>query len=135
LLIVLDTNVAVSGLLLADSFPGQIVEAVYAADLALLFDDRIAAEYANVLARPKFQIVPGDIDRFLMVLSYGVPVVAPPLPLTVPDPDDLKFIEVAVAGGADAIVTGNARHFRVAEGRLDLPVVSPRRMVEMLRIG
>ena len=133
MLVVLDTNVVVSGLLLAESYPGQVLEAVYAGEVTALYDDRIVAEYADVLARPKFPIEPGDIDLFLGVLDYGVVVVAPPLPLKMPDEDDLKFIEVAVAGGADAIVTGNARHFRVREGKLDVRIVSPRGLIEMLR--
>ena len=58
-----------------------------------------------------------------------------PLPLTLSDPSDLKFIEVAVAGGADAIVTGNARDFSIAEGQVATPIVSPRRLIERLRNG
>jgi uncharacterized protein len=131
--IVLDTNVVVSGSLGATSPPGRVIDSLYAGDLVPLHDDRILDEYAAVLARPKFDLDPDDAAWFLVVVRYGEHVTAPPLPLTVPDPSDLKFIEVAVAGGADAVVTGNARHFRVAEGRLAVPVVSPRRLVEMLR--
>jgi len=58
-----------------------------------------------------------------------------PLPLTLSDPSDLKFIEVAVAGGADAIVTGNARDVSIAEGKAAIPIVSPRRLIERLRNG
>ena len=133
--IVLDTNVVVSGLLSAVTPPGRVVESVYAGDLVLLYDERILEEYTKVSARPQFRFDPGDIGWFLTVVRLGEPVVAPPLPLTVPDPDDLKFVEVAVAAGADAIVTSNARHFKLAEGRLAVPVVSPRRMIEMLRKG
>ncbi|HUX33421.1 MAG TPA: putative toxin-antitoxin system toxin component, PIN family [Gemmatimonadaceae bacterium] len=133
--IVLDTNVVVSGLLSAVSPPGRVVESVFAGELVLLYDERILDEYADVLARPRFRFDPGDIGWFLTVVRLGEPVVAPPLPLTVPDPDDLKFVEVAVAGGADAIVTGNARDFKLAEGKLAVPVVSPRRFIEMLRKG
>ena len=48
---------------------------------------------------------------------------------------DTVFVEVAVAGGADAIVTGNTRDFKVVEGKLAVPVVSARRFIEMLRKG
>ena len=133
--IVLDTNVVVSGLLSAVTPPGRVVESVYAGELVLLYDERILEEYGDVLARPQFRFDPDDIGWFLAVVRLGEPVVAPPLPLRVPDPDDLTFVEVAVAGGADAIVTGNARDFKLVEGKLAVPVVSPRRFIEMLRKG
>ena len=34
-----------------------------------------------------------------------------PLKHHLPDPDDEPFLEVALSGGAKAIVTGNKRHF------------------------
>lgn len=131
--IVLDTNVVVSGLLTATTPPGRVLESVYAGELTLLHDVRILEEYSTVLARPRFGFAREDIEWFMTIMDYGEPVVAPPLPLTVPDESDLKFIEVAVAGGADAIVTGNVRDFRLAEGKLAVPVVSPRRLIELMR--
>ena len=49
---------------------------------------------------------------------------------SLPDPGDLPFIEVAVAAAVDAIVTGNVKHFRPAEGRLDLAVMTPRQCLD-----
>jgi predicted nucleic acid-binding protein len=80
-------------------------------------DDRIYAEYAEVLRRPRFRQAVSDGEReallaFLRLRS--VHVTAPPLPGLgdlAPDPDDLPFAEAAVAGRAEALVTGNARHF------------------------
>jgi predicted nucleic acid-binding protein len=43
------------------------------------------------------------------------------------------FVEVAVAGEADAIVTGNLKHFRPRHGKLSAPVLSPRAFVDRLR--
>lgn len=131
--IVLDTNVVVSGLLSAVTPPGRVLESVYAGELMLLYDDRIMEEYAEVLARPRFRFDPENVGWFLTIVRLGEPVVAPPLPLTLSDPSDLKFVEVAVAGGADAIVTGNARDFSIAEGKVAVPIVSPRRLIEQLR--
>jgi predicted nucleic acid-binding protein len=42
---------------------------------------------------------------------YGILVVAAPTAVELPDPDDRAFVEVALSGGADALVTGNRRHF------------------------
>jgi hypothetical protein len=42
---------------------------------------------------------------------------------------------VAVAGGADALVTGNTRHFRVPGARLELAVLTPRGWLDRLASG
>lgn len=131
--IVLDTNVVVSGLLSAVTPPGRVIDSVYTGEVILVFDERIIAEYTMVLARPRFHFDPANIEWFRAIARLGESILAPPLPLTLPDPTDLKFVEVAVAGGVDAIVTGNGRDFRIAEGKLAMPVVSPRQLIELLR--
>jgi predicted nucleic acid-binding protein len=49
---------------------------------------------------------------------------AAPLPLTLPDEDDRMWLEVAVAGRAEALVTGNLKHFPVSQ-RHGIRVVHP----------
>jgi putative PIN family toxin of toxin-antitoxin system len=131
--IVLDTNVLVSGVLHAAGPPGRIVDAVLGGDLTLLYDDRLMAEYAEVLARPRFAVPADRLATLLDALAAsGEPVTAEPLALRLEDPDDLPFVEVALAGGADALVTGNRRHFTKAR-RLGVEVVSPADLLGALR--
>ena len=70
--------------------------------------------------------------NLVIVEEYAEWVVADPLPLSLPDESDRPFIEVAVAGGADVIVTGNVADFKIAEGRLGVRVVTPRRFLDIL---
>jgi putative PIN family toxin of toxin-antitoxin system len=133
--IVLDTNVLVSGLLTETGPPAQIIDLCISGDVELAVDGRIRAEYEDVLARPEFAFDAADVRQFLSVLGYAEQVVGAPIPLTFADPADLPFIEVAVAAGVYAIVTGNVRHFRPAEGKLALDVVTPRRFLELFARG
>lgn len=116
MLVVLDTNVLVSGLLKAHSAPGRIVDLVLAGKIQVLFDDRILAEYRDVLARPRFQFNAAHVASFLTFLRLsGRHVIAPPIPgielASLPDGEDLPFAEVALAGGEAFLVTGNVKHF------------------------
>lgn len=52
--------------------------------------------------------------------------------VTLPDPDDLPLLEVAVAGHADALVTGNTRHFVPVEESHGVNVVTPTEAVRAL---
>ncbi len=45
------------------------------------------------------------------------------------DADDRVFVEVALAGNADAVVTGNARHYPT---HLPFAVLSPAALLEKL---
>lgn len=130
--IVLDTNVVVSGLLTAFGPPAQIVDLVSTGDISLVVDQRIVAEYRDVLARPRFKFGVRQINDFLLLARDAEYVIGAPLPFALPDPDDEPFLEAAVAGAVDALVTGNEKHFKVPGGRLAVPVLSPRRFLEVL---
>ena len=129
--IVLDTNVVVSGLLTALGPPAQVVDLISSGDISLVVDQRILAEYRDVLARPRLKLDVREIRDFLRLTRDAEYVVGAPLPFTLPDPDDEPFLEVAVAGAVDALVTGNEKHFRVPGGRLAVPILGPRRFLEV----
>jgi len=110
--VVLDTNVLVSGLLSPRGAPGRILDLVLAGDDVLIVDDRIVDEYAEVLGRQEFGFDPNPVEALLLfVEASAVHVQAESLSVQLPDPDDLPFLEVARTGVADALVSGNLRHF------------------------
>ena len=124
--IVLDTNVLVSALLHPGSLPSRVVDLVLTRQVTLAFDLRIFGEYQEVLLRPEFAFPPQQVSDLMAFLwSVGERVQAASLPLRLPDPDDVMFIEVAVSALADALVTGNGKHFPVSQ-RHGVRVLSPR---------
>jgi uncharacterized protein len=130
--IVLDTNVVVSGLLTAFGPPAQIIDLVSSGDITLVVDDRILSEYEDVLTRPRFGFDAMEIGDFLRLAEDAEHTIGAPLPFALVDPDDEPFLEVAIAGAVDALVTENARHFIVPGGRLAVPILNPRRFLEVL---
>ncbi|HVG08643.1 MAG TPA: putative toxin-antitoxin system toxin component, PIN family [Thermoanaerobaculia bacterium] len=131
--IVLDTNVLVSGLLQPFGPSGQIVRLVASGDLILCHDPRILAEYQEVLLRKKFSFDPERVEILLEeIRAGGIPVAARPLAVRLPDSDDEPFLEVALAGGAQCLVTGNARHYP-DEARSGAEVLSPRAFIDLYR--
>jgi len=112
MIIVLDTNVIVSGILRPYSKAASILRLVATGAITLAYDLRIFSEYRDVLNRPKFAFAKEDIDAFLeQVEKEGVLISVMPLKFRLPDQEDESFLEVALAGKATAIVTGNKRHF------------------------
>jgi putative PIN family toxin of toxin-antitoxin system len=111
--IVLDTNVLVSGLHNPGGKPGRIVDLILAGRLQLLYDDRILGEYLDVLARPQLDLDPSLAQAVIgNIRLAGERITALPLlEDTLPDPDDVPFAEIAISGKAEALVTGNTKHF------------------------
>jgi len=110
--IVLDTNVLVAGLLSPFGPCAEIVRMVSSGNLTLYFDSRLLSEYSEVLRRSQFRF---QIDKVVAVLDHikhrGHIVASSPLSNSLPDPGDRPFLEVAVAGQAVCLVTGNPAHF------------------------
>ena len=132
MIVVVDTNVLVSGLLSAHGPPARVIDLLTTGDLQAAYDDRIAAEYRQVLARPRFGFQPEAVAHLLDYLfAEGLPLVAPPRPATLPDPDDQPFLEVAVEAAAP-LITGNQKHFP-AEVCTDIEVLTPATFIEHWR--
>jgi putative PIN family toxin of toxin-antitoxin system len=107
--IVVDTNTLVSRLLLANSVPAQAVRKAVG-EAQLLASDATTTELADVLARPKFDAYVSLEDRQQFIRLLGRVALMVPIVHTVRacrDPRDDKFLELAVNGEADLIVTGD----------------------------
>lgn len=130
---VIDTNVLVSGVLNPHGPPGRIVDGILAQSFVLLYDDRILAEYRDVLSRPVFEFRRIEVDAFVdFAEATGESVMAASLAVLLPDPDDLPFLEVATAADADALVTGNLRHFKPRRGSHGINVCTPAEFLRRL---
>jgi len=124
---VADTNCLVSRLLLPASIPGQAVRKAVDTGL-LLISEATMEELADVLARPKFDryVSLEDRQQFLRLVGRVgelVPIVYPIRECR--DPKDDKFLEVALNGRADLILTGDS----------DLLALRPWRDIEILTPG
>jgi putative PIN family toxin of toxin-antitoxin system len=130
-LIVLDTNVLVSALITPFGNPARILDMVIRGELRLLYDDRILSEYSEVLLRPKFSFDPNDVNMLLDYLdTEGIKINPSPINEPLVEKDDLPFLEVAISGMAETLITGNKRHFRI-KSRQGLKILNPE---EFLRI-
>jgi putative PIN family toxin of toxin-antitoxin system len=113
MLVVLDTNVIVSGLLNGAGKPGKIIDLVLDNRFQIAYDDSILGEYEDVLARPELRLRPARVRAIIShVELMGQLIVTEPLsPEDFQDPSDIPFAEVFVTADADSLVTGNLRHF------------------------
>jgi putative PIN family toxin of toxin-antitoxin system len=96
--VVVDTNVLVSALLSPHHAPARVLDMILAGELEPVFDDRILAEYREVLMRPKFSFEERSAEDVLAYFERaGMAVVAPPLNVNLPNLDDLMFLAVQVS--------------------------------------
>jgi len=128
---VFDTNTLISRLLLPRSVPAQAIDKALACG-DLLVSDATLQELAEVIARPKFDKYLSDQERreFFKVLSRVAILVEILRPVAAcRDPKDDKFLELAVNGRADALITGDA-DLLALHPFLGIPIVSPKAFVD-----
>lgn len=110
--VVVDTNVLVSGILSREGPPGKIVDLITDNHLQVCFVGRVLAEYESVLNRPEFTLPRPLVANLLaQIVAVGESVSVLPLPRPLPHTTDEMFLETALAGGAECLITGNLRHF------------------------
>jgi putative PIN family toxin of toxin-antitoxin system len=132
--IVLDTNILVSGLLQSKGNPAQVLALALADAVQVCHDQRILAEYKEVLARARFKFDPERIrDVIAKIEEDGLSVDASQQGgLNLPDVDDEPFLAVALAASVDFLVTGNVADYPQERCR-GCSVVTPATFMEHWR--
>ena len=121
---VIDTNVLFSAVLFKASTPSHVVRQVVIAK-QLLVSLPVPAEYREVLSRPYIlkRIGARDADNLLKaILEASIEIRVTTSTTDCRDPKDNKFLELALDGNADAIISGDE----------DLLVLHPWRGIDIL---
>lgn len=129
--VVLDTNIFISAVL--GGRLGVIIDEWKAGKFKLIVTDSIAREYLEVINRPKFKIPRGEIvavsDYLLQLGEFVTP--EEEIHVIVADPTDNKFLEAAVAGKVDFIVSGD-NHLLELKSFREIPIIAAREFISWL---
>lgn len=106
--IIFDTNITISALFWK-GYPRQIYDLVKAKEMKLLYSVDIENELIRVLAYPKFGLLPAEILPIINNLrKYAYFIEAKSkIDVVVGDSTDNIFLECAVDGNADYIISGD----------------------------
>jgi len=128
---VLDTNIVVSSAL--GGALVLILEKWNEGKFTVIVTSDILSEYFEVLNRPKFRLKQETIDKITRYLYQFSEFVVPEerIRFVEADPDDDKFLEAAVAGQVDFIVSGD-NHLRELKEFRSIPIISGREFINWL---
>ena len=136
--VVLDTNVVLSALGFGGGTPGAVRAAWQSGRFQPLISSTTAEELIRVLAYPKFMLTLTEREELLSdYLPWCKVVRVPAHPPAVPrlrDSNDRPFLEVAVAGKANALVTGDGDLIAIAK-RFRIPIMAPATFLEWLELN
>lgn len=125
--IILDTNVLISGLMLPSSKPQQIFDLV-TQNHVILISEATLAELFKTFIRPKFDKYLSLEKRLAFVASLKQKAEMIEITESIADcrdPKDNKFLELAVSGNADFLITGDR----------DLLVLNPFKHTEIITVA
>ena len=134
---VIDTNVLISAALRPDGPPRRVLDAVRHHSGALLFSNETFSELRSRLRRPKFDRYVSQSIRTvylsqLTAVSEWVSVTNARLGCR--GPDDDKFLETALMGDANCIVTGDGDLLEMHPFR-GIPILAPADFLSQLDSG
>ena len=133
----MDTNVVASAFRSRKGASNALLRLAAEGRVTMLCSTALFLEYESVLSRGSMREVTGHTLQDVATAMAGLAELAEPVDVTflarpaLPDPDDEMVLEVALNGSADAIVTHNSRHFRVADTS-GIDVASPGEVVKRL---
>ena len=128
---VFDTNVIVSAALLAGSVPRQAFDKALD-EGTILISTPVLLELSEVLGREKLNkyLLESERMRFLVALLKGTELVEITTSVTAcRDDKDNKFLELAVSGNADYIVSGD-EDLLVLNPFRGIPILTPRKFMD-----
>jgi len=137
---VVDTNILVRAVIKPSGTVGPVLLRLRHGHYTLLYAQSFLEELIDVLNRPrirdKYRLTDQDIQTVVsLILLRGEAVVPPENEkeriTACRDPKDAKFLEVAVAGKADVIVSGD-QDLLVLHPFAGIPILPPAAFLQML---
>ena len=130
--VVLDTNIVISSAL--GGALVLVLEKWDAGEFTVIVTTDVVSEYFEVLNRPKFGLKQETIDRIINYIYQFSEFVVPEEKIRIieDDPKDDKFLEAAVAGKVDFIVSGDKHLLNLKEFR-SIPIITGREFLDWLQ--
>lgn len=128
--LVVDTNVIISSFLSAGNPRNIIRELIIPTKVTLLISIEVKTEYRQVIGYKKFEKYPLFQEESKItienILSLAEQTSIKHQFDLLPDYDDNKFLDLAYAGKADFLITGNTRHFPIKKF-YNTTIISPQK--------
>jgi len=133
--VVIDTNLVLSALVFTQGRLAPLRQAWQDHRIQPLVSRDTAAELIQVLAYPKFKLSPNEQQELLAdylpsCKTVGIPNPPPETPAC-PDRFDVPFLQLALAGKADSLVTGDQDLLSLA-GTFACPIVTAEQFIKTL---
>jgi putative PIN family toxin of toxin-antitoxin system len=119
--VVLDANVVISALITPQGAMAQVLDFWKQGVYELVLSPAILDEIARVAHYPRIQgryrLDDAEIDEFIRLLGEEAMLIQPSFRVqaVAEDPDDDRYVECALAAGADLIVTGDAHLLKLGD--------------------
>ena len=125
---VLDTNVLISSLISTDT-PHKVVVAGFEGEYQIVVSVATLTEFRETLLKypDRFHMDKEDVQKEVETLRYFAEFVEPEedIKAVEQDPDDDKFLEAAMAGNVDYLVSGD-QHLLTLNSFRGINIVTPR---------
>jgi len=131
---VLDTNVLISGVI-ATGVPHELLVKGFNHEYQIVVSVETLTEFRKTLLKypDRFHMDEQEIQDEVETIRYFAEFVAPQEDITAvaDDPDDDKFLEAAVAGDVDYLVSGDG-HLLSLDSFRGIEIVEPRTFYDLL---
>ena len=136
-IVVIDTNVFVAGLRSGGGASREIIRLALTGKIQPIFGNALWLEYEDLLGRDIWTDATSDGERrqvlsALIKVGQWVTVYYGWRP-NLPDEADNHLIELAIAGGAEVIITHNIRDFKRGELLNSIRIQNPADFLETIR--
>ena len=131
--VILDTNVFVSGIFWEGNFCSQIIEKWKEGRFNLISSTEIINELIKTLSNFKIQMPKEMIDEWKNLIIKNSIMVEPNIKIDIvkDDPDDNKFLEAAITGNADLIISQDKHLLKLNEYN-KIRIVKPEEAISLL---
>ncbi len=135
MLVVIDTNVFISAILKPVSVPRRVLDFVIVDKGIFLFSDPVLTEFTKKIAHPKFGKKRLEEKKLFLkeMLKYSLVINITEKVTDCRDANDNMFLELAVCGNADYIVSGD-KDLCVLNPFRDIPILTPAGFLEKMRM-